>query len=100
MFDKRYAAYGSIWEADKTSERLIRQGLLRPLILVGIDNNSQREEEYTLQRDNREKRGGNARNYGKFITEELKPFIDSNYHIKPGPENCGIAGSSLGGLFH
>ena len=37
MFDKRYAAYGAIWEADKTAERLIRQGFLRPLILVGVD---------------------------------------------------------------
>lgn len=98
MFDKRYAAYGAIWEADKTAERLIRQGFLRPLILVGVDNNLQREEEYTLQRDAREKRGGNARNYGKFLTEELKPFIDSHYQTKAGPENCGIAGSSLGGL--
>jgi len=98
MFDKRHAAYGAIWEADKTAERLIRQGFLRPLILVGIDNNLQREEEYTLQRDPREKRGGNARNYGKFLTEELKPFIDSHYQTKAGPENCGVAGSSLGGL--
>ncbi len=98
MFDKKYAAFGSIWEADKTAERLIRQNFLKPLILVGIDNTLQREEEYTLHKDAREKRGGNARMYGKFLAEELKPFIDSHYSTLAGAQNCGIAGSSLGGL--
>jgi predicted alpha/beta superfamily hydrolase len=32
------------------------------------------------------------------LVEELKPFIDAQYRTLPGPENCGMGGSSLGGL--
>jgi predicted alpha/beta superfamily hydrolase len=32
------------------------------------------------------------------VVEELKPFIDSQYRTLQGPENTGLAGSSLGGL--
>jgi len=36
--------------------------------------------------------------YLKFLVYELKPFIDSTFHTKPGRENTYIAGSSMGGL--
>ena len=36
--------------------------------------------------------------YLKFITQELKPFIDSTYATFPGQQNTFIAGSSMGGL--
>lgn len=39
-----------------------------------------------------------ADNYLKFITSELKPFIDATYSTKPDQKNTFIAGSSMGGL--
>lgn len=36
--------------------------------------------------------------YLKFITQELKPFIDSAYTTLPAQQNTFIAGSSMGGL--
>lgn len=36
--------------------------------------------------------------YLKFITEELKPFIDRRYAPLPNDESTFIAGSSMGGL--
>ena len=36
--------------------------------------------------------------YLKFITQELKPFIDSAYATLPAQQNTFIAGSSMGGL--
>lgn len=36
--------------------------------------------------------------YLKFITEELKPFIDRRYATLPNVESTFIAGSSMGGL--
>jgi predicted alpha/beta superfamily hydrolase len=32
------------------------------------------------------------------LVEELKPFVDEQYRTLPGAENCGMGGSSLGGL--
>ena len=37
-------------------------------------------------------------NYLKFIVEEVKPFIDSNFSTLKTSENTFIAGSSMGGL--
>src|ERR1035441_3039301 len=32
------------------------------------------------------------------LVEELKPFVDQHYRTFPGIDNCGLGGSSLGGL--
>jgi predicted alpha/beta superfamily hydrolase len=42
--------------------------------------------------------GGRADRYAKFLIEELKPFVESEYRTIPLAENNGIGGSSLGGL--
>lgn len=39
-----------------------------------------------------------ADDYLKFITQDLKPFIDSTYATLPMQENTFISGSSMGGL--
>jgi predicted alpha/beta superfamily hydrolase len=36
--------------------------------------------------------------YVRFFVETLKPFIDSHFRTRPGPEWTGVMGSSLGGL--
>ena len=40
----------------------------------------------------------NSDNYLKFIVQELKPYMDSNYPTKTGKEDTSIMGSSRGGL--
>lgn len=40
----------------------------------------------------------NADNYLKFLTKELKPYIDENYSVHTDKENTVISGSSMGGL--
>ena len=42
--------------------------------------------------------GGGLEGYYKFIAERLKPYIDTNFRTKTGPQYTGIAGSSFGGL--
>jgi predicted alpha/beta superfamily hydrolase len=41
---------------------------------------------------------GWARRYGRFLIEELKPYIDKQYRTKPEAEFTALGGSSLGGL--
>jgi predicted alpha/beta superfamily hydrolase len=46
----------------------------------------------------RKRSKGQLRNYGRFLIEELKPFIDRKYRTRREPEFTGLGGSSLGGL--
>ena len=36
--------------------------------------------------------------YLRFLVEELKPFVDAQYHTLPGRDDTLIMGSSMGGL--
>ena len=51
------------------------------------------------QTGTRKKRSrGMAKKYGRFLVEELKPYIDKTYRTRPEGEFTGLGGSSLGGL--
>jgi predicted alpha/beta superfamily hydrolase len=89
---------GSFWDVQTTRDCLIGDGVIEPLIVVGIYNTGiERMEEYTPTRD-RNLGGGKANLYGRLLVEELKPWIDQNYRTLDGPEHTGVGGSSLGGL--
>jgi predicted alpha/beta superfamily hydrolase len=89
---------GNYWRMGETADALIEAGAIDPLIIVGIYNTGdKRIDEYTPVEDKR-LGGGHADSYGRMLVEELKPFIDAQYRTLPGPENCGMGGSSLGGL--
>jgi predicted alpha/beta superfamily hydrolase len=89
---------GNYWRMGETADALTESGAIEPLIIVGIYNTGDtRIDEYTPVEDRR-LGGGQADLYGRILVEELKPFIDVQYRTLPGAENCGMGGSSLGGL--
>jgi predicted alpha/beta superfamily hydrolase len=94
---------GNYWRMGETADALMEAGaqsgpMIEPLIIVGIYNAGVRRiDEYTPVTDKR-LGGGQADAYGRMLVEELKPFIDARYRTLPGAENCGMGGSSLGGL--
>jgi predicted alpha/beta superfamily hydrolase len=89
---------GNYWRMGETADELILNGQIEPLIVVGIYNTGvHRINEYTPLEDKR-LGGGRADAYGQMLVEELKPFVDHAYRTLPGAENCGMGGSSLGGL--
>ena len=48
-FDRATSAYGSEWQVDETLTRLIEDGAVPPLVVVGIDNaGADRTREYTF----------------------------------------------------
>ena len=102
VFDAATAFGGVEWGVDETAQRLIRDKLLAPLIIVAVANTGeQRVHEYAPTRgrlDKRKRSKGMLRQYGKFLIEELKPFIDRKYRTRPDAESTGLGGSSLGGL--
>ncbi len=99
LFDEETAFCGQEWHVDESAEALIREGLIQPVILVGIYNTGQnRIDEYTPTPDSHGHAGGKARLYAAMIVDELKPFIDAEYRTLEDAENTAMGGSSLGGL--
>lgn len=90
---------GQEWRVDETAETLIKVGKIEPLIIVGVYNaGAERVNEYTAAQDPKYQTGGKADLYGRFLVEELKPFIDKTYRTKNDAKHTGLGGSSLGGL--
>ena len=106
VFDAATSFAGVEWGVDETAQHLIRKNLIEPLIIVAIANTGdERVHEYAPTRGvidtsaKRKKRSrGLARNYARFLIEELKPYIDKKYRTKPEAEYTGLGGASLGGL--
>jgi predicted alpha/beta superfamily hydrolase len=99
LFDGRTSYIpGRTWRAHETADRLNTEGLIEPVILVGIANTGlRRMAEYTPTRDMR-MGGGEGGKYGRLLVEELKPWIDRTFRTRAGAEDTGVGGSSLGGL--
>ena len=106
VFDAATSFAGVEWGVDETAQRMIGKGFIEPLIIVAVFNMGEdRIHEYAPTRGvyehtaERKKRSrGLARQYGDFLINELKPYIDRKYRTKRGPEFTGLGGSSLGGL--
>lgn len=91
LFDSALTWNHQTWDVDSVASCLIREGRVRPFIVVAIDNTDARLDEYFPGKPE-----GDA--YLQFVTKEVKPFVDSLYHPLAGPENTFILGSSMGGL--
>ncbi len=96
---------GGEWRVDETALALARRGLTEPVIVVGVHNAAERRvDDYTPTAMAREtptgtlRFGGKADAYGRFLVEELKPFIDRTYRTDPSAGRTALGGSSLGGL--
>jgi predicted alpha/beta superfamily hydrolase len=98
VFDAATAAFGVEWQADETAHRLITGGKIRPVILVGVYNTPARLQEYAPPPDGPRRKGGTGDAYGRFLVEELKPFMDRTYRTRPERESTAVGGSSMGGL--
>src|SRR5256885_11342438 len=93
LFDPKTAFGGSEWHVDESADELIEDGVIEPLIIVGIYNTGEhRIEEYTPSR-NAKLGGGKAQLYGHMLVEELIPFINKPYRTVTGPENTAPGGS-------
>lgn len=94
LFDAHTAFGGVPWGADEVAMREVCEGRVEPLIIVGVANTPDRLEEYGPTHSESDL----SRAYGRFLAEEVKPFIDSTYHTRPEAEHTGVGGSSMGGL--
>jgi predicted alpha/beta superfamily hydrolase len=100
LFEPSTSFTGVDWQVDETGDRLIREGAVPPMILVGIDNAGRdRIREYmphrSLQPMMMRVRGSR---YPDFLFKDVMPFVGRKYRVASGAENTGLGGSSLGAL--
>ncbi|MGL5786648.1 MAG: alpha/beta hydrolase [Bacteroidales bacterium] len=113
LFDHKTTWNNQEWKVDETIDRLLKENLIKDCIVVGIWNiENDRFYDYFPQKtwnyipDNKktallpdiDHARLNADNYLKFITSELKPFIDITYSTYQDKNNTFLLGSSMGGL--
>ena len=100
LFEASLSFTGVEWQVDETADRLVREGVIPPMIIVGIDNASKdRFREYMPHRSLQPMMlRVQGQKYPSFLTKEVMPFIARNYRVATGPDNTGLGGSSLGAL--
>lgn len=100
LFEPSTSFTGVEWQVDETADRLIREGVISPMIIVGIDNaGKDRFREYMPHRSLQPMMlRVQGQKYPNFLTKEIMPFVASSYRVATGPENTGLGGSSLGAL--
>ncbi|MBT8094716.1 MAG: DUF5110 domain-containing protein [Gammaproteobacteria bacterium] len=90
LFDPRIASWGVDWGIDEAMMRGVADGAFEPAIVVGTWSTARRGLEYSPWHD--------AKDYARFLIEELVPRINAEYRTRQGPENTSVMGSSMGGL--
>jgi enterochelin esterase-like enzyme len=113
LFDASMTWNKQAWEVDDTLARLIQEGAIPAVIVVGIWNNANlRHSEFfpskflpyldaPLRQSFVEKAlAGESRadRYLQFIVQELKPMIDQRFATRPERDATFLMGSSMGGL--
>lgn len=120
LYDAEASWNKQAWEVDEVANALLEAKLVQKFIVVGIWNGGiSRHSEYfpqipfealkAAQRDSvneQLKRAGKTKdifkvqsdNYLKFLTQEIKPYIEKNFSVFTDQAHCFLMGSSMGGL--
>lgn len=100
LFDPATSFGGVHWQIGETAGRLISEGSIPPVVIVGIDHaGKDRSREFLAYRAmNPPLMRPRGKRYPEFLLREVMPFIGERYRIARGPENTGLGGSSLGAL--
>jgi predicted alpha/beta superfamily hydrolase len=117
LFDSTSTWNKQEWKVDEWASKLIKENKTKDFIVVAIHNISEErwqdlfpqkafanlsEEDKVLinKQRNHIKQGStlNGDNYLKFLVEELKPIVDTEFSVHKGKENTFVMGSSMGGL--
>jgi enterochelin esterase-like enzyme len=118
LFDAKRAGYGQEWQMDEAISRMAAAGQLRAHIVVGIASPKARfaalfPEKLMAQLtpavqarvqamlnnpDMGSSRALQGDAYLKFLTRELKPWVDGRFRTLGGRADTSVMGASMGGL--
>jgi predicted alpha/beta superfamily hydrolase len=91
-------SYAGEWGVDEALDSLHAAGDWGAIV-VAVDNGERRRlHEYSPWRSPLIRQGGEGDAYVDFLAQTLKPWIDRRFRTRPGREDTGVLGSSMGGL--
>jgi predicted alpha/beta superfamily hydrolase len=88
LFLPETAFNGQAWKVDDTLRVLAAMQRTRRVIAIGITPRD-RMQDYTAP---------GYDDYGRWIVETLKPWVDARYRTRPAASDTAVMGSSLGGV--
>lgn len=112
LFDASTTWNGQSWEMDRASCRLISDGRIPPIIIVGIHSDSALRVAQLMPQQAVANAGLDhllaevklqgqpvlGDKYASFVVETLKPLVDGRYPTLNDAANTAVMGSSMGGL--
>jgi predicted alpha/beta superfamily hydrolase len=86
------------WQVDETASRLISEHKVEPLIIVGVSHSGETRTGEYITLPLYEGIPVHGYEYIEFLAASVKPAVDGKYRTRPGPENTGVGGASLGAM--
>lgn len=83
------------WSVERWAERLIAEGRMEPVIIVGIANTPRRMSEYGQGQDSFDL---THHAYSQMLIGLLKPEVDRAFRTLPEARHTALMGSSMGGI--
>ncbi len=96
LFNDSTSFAGQAWNIQNTIDSMTVQGQQEEVIVVGLYNTPNRDNEYTYSRDPSEGFGGQGEQYIEWIERTVLPWVRGNLRVNV--TRYGMIGSSLGGL--
>jgi enterochelin esterase-like enzyme len=89
---------GHTWQVAETAAKLIDEGRIPPMVIAGIDHAAEDRILEMTPTEGNHPGAGQASRYGRFVVEELVPFLEAEYGVDTRAGRLAMGGSSLGGL--
>lgn len=101
LFEPERAFAGQTWRVAETANWMVRERMIPPLMIVGIDHGGiRRAREYLPVEDERNPFAKQplGRRYVEFVTREVVPFIERTYPVARRASARAFGGSSYGAI--
>jgi enterochelin esterase-like enzyme len=85
-------------QVKETLERLCGENSIHEIIVAAIVAGDRMQEYGVAAKSDYQGRGSVAKNYSRYVTSELIPYLSYQYPVDGSPSQHAIAGYSLGGL--
>jgi len=86
------------WGADETATRLIAEGVVEPLIIVGVPNAGRYRADEYLPFGDLPGIEPDGEGFVRWLTGTVMPAVESEFRVDHRRGNVGVGGASLGGL--
>lgn len=89
---------GHTWQVAETAARLVDEGRIPPLVIAGVDHGAEARILEMTPTAGDHPGAGQLASYGRFVVEEVVPFLEAEYGLDTRSQGLGMGGSSLGGI--